>query len=111
MSDTLNEEDFSIIESAEEVMIDRSIEDQISNNYYMWVEQCLHLCLSIMTTIMQFVAKNIFHYSTPREASMLSDKLRSRMASGAVDFGQCVGGWVKSVNHGQKLKKIKYGEN
>lgn len=35
MTDAANEEDFSFIDSAEEVIIDRSIEDQISNNYYM----------------------------------------------------------------------------
>lgn len=34
MSDNIDE-DFSIVESAQEVLIERTIEDQISNNYYM----------------------------------------------------------------------------
>jgi uncharacterized membrane protein len=34
MSDNIDE-DFSIVESAQEVLSERTIEDQISNNYYM----------------------------------------------------------------------------
>jgi hypothetical protein len=34
MSDNIDE-DFSIVESAQEVLIESTIEDQISNNYYM----------------------------------------------------------------------------
>ena len=41
MSENMTEDDFSIIESAEEVLTDRTIEDQISNNYYMYVQNKL----------------------------------------------------------------------